>query len=169
MPATSATTPATPWQRLARIRAVQALCILDAGDVELLERVPAFLSEEFEELERPAETAAADVNALAERLIRGSWAEREMADARFGPHLRNWSAVRIGAVERAILRLALHEMYGEYAGEKRPAAKVFINEAIELARYFVSEDAAAFVNGVLDAVYKSVPENAETRLPAASG
>jgi N utilization substance protein B len=55
-------------------------------------------------------------------------------------------------VDRLILRLAVYE----FLEEKDTPASVIINEAIELARSFSSDDAVAFVNGVLDAVRRKL-------------
>ena len=54
-------------------------------------------------------------------------------------------------IDRAVLRLAIHELR---AGETPP--KVIFNEAVDLAKKFSSEDAGAFVNGILDAVRKAL-------------
>ena len=54
----------------------------------------------------------------------------------------------MNVVDRLILRLAVFE----FLEERRRRRRVIINEAIELARSFSSDDAVAFVNGVLDAV-----------------
>ena len=60
--------------------------------------------------------------------------------------LRNWDPARVGAVERVILRMGLAEL--RYS----PTVpwRAVINEACELARRFVDEDAVGFVNGLLD-------------------
>ncbi len=63
-------------------------------------------------------------------------------------------AKRLAAIDRAILRLAIHELNG-----KDTPAKVVLNEAVELAKRFSSEESGAFVNGVLDAVHKSLKIN----------
>ncbi len=54
-------------------------------------------------------------------------------------------------IDRCILRLGIYELRA--AGADTPA-KVVINEAIELAKKFSSEDSAPFINGILDAVHK---------------
>jgi N utilization substance protein B len=59
---------------------------------------------------------------------------------------------RMPAVDRNILRLAVYEMI--HGGT--PAA-VSIDEALELARKFSSEDSVQFLNGVLDAVHRALP------------
>lgn len=68
-------------------------------------------------------------------------------DAAIDRSATGWSAERIGAVERAILRLALWELQDR---DDVPAA-VSIDEAVQLARRYASPDAARFVNGVLGA------------------
>ncbi len=62
-----------------------------------------------------------------------------------------WPAHRQPAADRAIIRLAWHEMT---SGKTAP--KVAVNEAIELAKEFSTEKSPAFVNGVLDKVLKRV-------------
>jgi N utilization substance protein B len=63
----------------------------------------------------------------------------------------NWKMERIAAIDRAILRLGIHELrHGE------TPARVVINESVELAKKFSSEDASGFVNAVLDSVRKSL-------------
>ena len=60
----------------------------------------------------------------------------------------NWSIERITYIDRAILRLAI----GEMMGMPDIPFKVSINEAVELAKEFSTEDSGGFVNGILDAV-----------------
>lgn len=59
--------------------------------------------------------------------------------------LRNWSLARLHLLARLILEQGLAEV--RYAGTPVPVA---IDEAIELAREFLDDEAAAFINGVLD-------------------
>ena len=59
--------------------------------------------------------------------------------------LKSWTLDRLSRVDRQILRLAAYEMI--YRDDVPP--KVVINEAIELAKYFGTEDSGKFVNGVL--------------------
>ncbi len=62
-----------------------------------------------------------------------------------------WPAHRQPAVDRAIIRLAWHEMT---TGRVNP--KIAVNEAVELAKEFSTEKSPAFVNGVLDRILKRV-------------
>ena len=64
-------------------------------------------------------------------------------------HLKDWDFDRLGSIERATLRLGGYEiMYGELD------SAVIINEAIEVAKAFGSEQSPKFINGVLDAISK---------------
>ncbi|MCD4849096.1 MAG: transcription antitermination factor NusB [Candidatus Aegiribacteria sp.] len=72
---------------------------------------------------------------------------REEIDSRIEEAMDNWTLDRLNIVTRLILEQALGEM--DYFEPPTPAA-VAIDEAIELAKVFDSEEAASFVNGVLD-------------------
>jgi N utilization substance protein B len=63
----------------------------------------------------------------------------------------NWRLERLAVIDRAILRLAIYELR---TTDTPP--KVILNEAVELAKKFSSEEAGSFVNGILDAVHKSL-------------
>ena len=64
-------------------------------------------------------------------------------------HLKDWDFDRLGSIERATLRLGAFEiMFGELD------SAVIINEAIEVAKAFGSEQSPKFINGVLDAISK---------------
>ncbi len=95
--------------------------------------------------------AAASTRAFANSLFEGAAAEAAQLDEILSAHTENWRSERLAAIDRAILRLAAHELK---KGETPP--KVVLNEAVELAKKFSSEDSAGFVNGVLDAVRKSL-------------
>ncbi len=88
---------------------------------------------------------------LANKLFEGAAKDVSALDAVIVKHADNWRFERLAAIDRAILRLAVHEMNGT---ETPP--KVVLNEAVDLAKKFSSEESGAFVNGVLDAVHKSL-------------
>jgi N utilization substance protein B len=83
-------------------------------------------------------------------LAQGSWADRDRLDGFIADAARNWRVERMAALDRLLLRLAVHEML---AHPETPP-RVVIDEAIELARAYSGEDAARFVNGVLDGVFQ---------------
>jgi transcription antitermination protein NusB len=98
--------------------------------------------------------AADKTRAFANKLFEGAAQEAAALDATIVKHADNWRFERLAAIDRAILRLAIHELNG-----KDTPAKVVLNEAVELAKKFSSEESGAFVNGVLDAVHKSLKIN----------
>ena len=64
-----------------------------------------------------------------------------------------WAASRLGAVERSILRIAIHELETESV-----PMEVAINEAVELAKRYASDDAARLVNGILGRIAREEDE-----------
>jgi transcription antitermination protein NusB len=98
--------------------------------------------------------AADKTRAFANRLFEGAAKDVTALDAIIVKHADNWRFERLAAIDRAILRLAIHEI----GGTETPP-KVVLNEAVELAKKFSSEESGAFVNGVLNAVHKSLKAN----------
>jgi N utilization substance protein B len=82
-------------------------------------------------------------------LARGAWKAREIADPWVERLAPQWPPRRQPGVDRNILRLAIHEIT---SGLTPP--KVAIDEAIELAKTWSTENSPAFVNGVLDAILR---------------
>ncbi|MHC5118363.1 MAG: transcription antitermination factor NusB [Planctomycetota bacterium] len=68
-----------------------------------------------------------------------------------------WKLSRLSHVDRAILRMAVHQL--RYCSDDIPC-KVVINEAIEIAKKFSTEQSPRFVNGVLDAVLHHLNQDA---------
>jgi N utilization substance protein B len=96
--------------------------------------------------------AAETTRAFANRLFEGAAREVSALDEMIVKHAENWRFERLAAIDRAILRLAIYELR---ATDTPP--KVILNEAVDLAKKFSSEDSGAFVNGILDAFRKSLP------------
>ena len=83
------------------------------------------------------------------RLATDAWQARESSDAWIGRLAPQWPPKRQPGVDRSILRMAVHELT---SGQTPP--KVVIDEAIELAKSFSTEQSPGFVNAVLDSVLK---------------
>ncbi|MCI4406265.1 MAG: transcription antitermination factor NusB [Sulfuricurvum sp.] len=82
-------------------------------------------------------------------LFQGVTEQLEKIDEAIVKHLKDWDFDRLGSIERATLRLGAYEiMFGELD------SAVIINEAIEVAKAFGSEQSPKFINGVLDAISK---------------
>jgi N utilization substance protein B len=95
------------------------------------------------------ESLAADPAEFAARLFSCAIDNAEKIDKEIRTAAANWSFERIAAIDKNILRLALAELL--FLRETPP--KTAINEAIELAREYSTEESTKFVNGILDAVY----------------
>jgi N utilization substance protein B len=90
-----------------------------------------------------------DMRRDALRLATDAWDARESSDNWIGRLAPQWPPKRQPGVDRSILRLAVHELT---SGQTPP--KVVIDEAIELAKSFSTEQSPGFVNAVLDSVLK---------------
>ena len=88
------------------------------------------------------------VKEFALSLVHGVAERREEIDAVIGKVMQNWRVERLSKVDLNVLRLATYELLGT----PEVPANVVINEAIEIARRFGSQESSVFVNGVLDQV-----------------
>jgi N utilization substance protein B len=95
--------------------------------------------------------AADNTRAFANKLFEGAAKDADELDALIVQHAQHWRLERMAIIDRAVLRLAIYELR---IAETPP--KVVLNEAVDLAKKFSSEDAGAFVNGILDAVNKAL-------------
>jgi len=89
---------------------------------------------------------------FARKLIEGVIANLEFIDETIKRNTKNWPFEQISLLERNILRIAVYEIY--FQNHEEVPIKVSINEAIILAKSFVNESAAKFINGVLGTVYE---------------
>ncbi len=85
-----------------------------------------------------------DADPFALQLAEEVAARAEELDERITEVAEGWPADRLGVLERNILRIGIHEL-----GRDTVPLEVAINEAVELAKRYASEDAAKLVNGVL--------------------
>jgi transcription antitermination protein NusB len=96
----------------------------------------------------PPSTDEASVRLFAEPLIRGVIEHRDECDAHICKHAKNWDLHRMATVDRNVLRLAIFEML--HRPDIPPV--VSINEAVDIAKKFSTQDSGKFVNGILDKV-----------------
>jgi N utilization substance protein B len=87
---------------------------------------------------------------FAQELVQGTLDHREKIDEMIRGQADNWRLERMPAVDRNVLRLAIYEMLFETDTPKL----VVVDEAIELAKKFGSEQSGRFVNGLLDGLLK---------------
>lgn len=83
---------------------------------------------------------------FSRRIAESTWKNRKRLDDIIESLAIDWPLDRIGKVDRSILRLALQELE-----EKETPPSVVIDEAVELAKTYSSEEAAKFINGILGA------------------
>ncbi len=95
-------------------------------------------------------TARPKVRDFAKQLIAGIFEHKEQIDQTIEGASKNYSLTQLTAVDRCLLRLATYEILFR---DDIPAA-VTINEAIEIAKRFGSNESAGFVNGVIDRIEK---------------
>ena len=88
------------------------------------------------------------ITELAADWLRGAVADSGEIDALIDGHLVDWAPERVGLIERAILRLAVHEM----RSEPDLPVEIIINEAVKLCKRYCDAESFKFINGVLDAV-----------------
>ena len=90
-----------------------------------------------------------DVDPFALELAEEVAARAEELDRRIDAAAEGWSADRMGVVERNVLRVGIHELERDTV-----PVEVAINEAVELAKRYASEDAGRLVNGILGTIAK---------------
>lgn len=95
--------------------------------------------------------AADSTRRFANQLFEGAVTEADATDELVAKLSETWRLDRLAAVDRGILRLGIYELK---SGTAPP--KVAIDEALELAKKFSSEEAPAFLNGILDAALKTL-------------
>ncbi len=111
-----------------------------------LDKGPSTWGEKVELPPPSAEEAA--IRLFAEPLIRGTLEHRDQIDEEIRKHAKNWDLHRMAAVDRNVLRLAIYEMF--HRDDIPPV--VSINEAVDIAKKFSTQDSGKFVNGILDKI-----------------
>src|SRR5438067_11156426 len=129
-----------PSRRRARQRALQILFLWDSRRPQTADAIDQYYETLYSE-EQPQRDRFVD------DLVQGTIQHIQEIDERISRHAEHWRIDRMPAVDRNILRLAVYEM--TRGGTPAP---VTIDEALELARKYSSEESVQFVNGVLDAV-----------------
>jgi N utilization substance protein B len=123
-------------RRQARISALQALYEIDSTD----HPTPEVVANRLEDTPLPTEGEA-----FLRDLVAGVMKHRNHLDTLIQKYAPAWPVAQIAIVDRNILRIALYELSGATA----TPPKVAINEAVDLAKLFGSDNSSRFVNGVL--------------------
>lgn len=132
----------TSQRRLARERVLQALYAYDISHTS-----PDFLSADiFKDIENEAALE------FAKKLYRDTLGNMEDIDSILQGHLEHWDISRVNPIDRGLLRMGVAEIL---FAEEVPT-KVTINEIIELAKRYSTDESSKFVNGILDASLKQL-------------
>ena len=132
-------------RRSAREAVLQALYAIEIGEEIRSKALKDILRRE----KRDAETKDFIVNLFDVSLNNRDWCEEQIKS-----RLNNWEFKRVAVLDRLLLVVAIAEIF--FVDSVPP--KVSISEAIQIAKKYSTEDSSAFVNGVLDSIYKSVKE-----------
>lgn len=142
-------------RRLAREIAVQSLYQMEMNEVVAEDAVNMLFDEVNEENELGIDSA--DVSAIDDHvreLVNGVTENKTAIDDMLQGYLTGWQVDRLSRVDRQILRLACYEMI--FRDDVPP--KAAINEAIDLAKHFGTDESGKFVNGVLGRLLQAVDE-----------
>lgn len=98
------------------------------------------------------EEVPAEIRDFATQIVEGTYRNRSEIDQLIEKHSAHWRMTRMAVVDRNILRLGVYELL--YLHEV--PTSVALNEAIEIAKRFGTENSGAFINGILDHVAQEV-------------
>ena len=132
----------------AREAALQILYQWDVAGGEVDRAAETFFTLQWPTADPPPEA----LRAFAATLAHDAVARLDEVDALIAETAENWRPERMAVVDRLILRMAVCELLRD---RDTPPA-VVINEALELARTFSTEESVKFINGMLDAIHRKV-------------
>ncbi len=133
-------------RRMARECALQCLYYADSAKMLDGEKVAPYAADFQQEL--------AENFAFCKDLVDGTTRYLPQIDTLVSKYAKNWTLGRMSVVDRSILRMAAYELV--FSAEKTPAPAV-IDEAIELAKKYSTDNSGKFINGLLDQLKKERP------------
>jgi len=131
-------------RRKSRELALQALYACESGNDDAFERVFAVIAEE----------TACDriIIDYAKKLVEKTIQSKTEIDGLLSAHAANWDLKRMTVIDRNILRMAAAELLFF----KETPFKVVIDEAVEIAKRYGTDESGKFVNGVIDSIHKDM-------------
>lgn len=142
-------------RRLAREMVVSSLYQIELNDVQANEALEMVIEEIQADNEVSDKISDEATNEFARSLLRGVNEHKAAIDDLLTKFLTGWQVDRLSRVDRQILRLACFEMV--FSNDAPP--KVAVNEAIELAKHFGTEESGKFVNGVLAKLLQNLDQS----------
>lgn len=140
-------------RRKARESALQILYKVDVAE----NRAADLFDSDVEGLDHLA--GGTEARRYCETLVRGVLDNLETIDKKIEEYSENWTIDRMAIVDRNVLRVAVYEFL--YSGDV--PFKVIIDEAVELAKKYGSEESGAFINGILDRMHRTRDKKATGR------
>ena len=148
-----ARTPKDPRHR-AREAALQILYQWEIGGRAVEKSADTFFTRQWPDAAEPPD----ELRAFATALARDTTERLGEIDPLIADTAERWRPERMAILDRLILRMAVCEMLRD---RDTPAA-VVINESLELARTFSTEESVKFINGMLDAIRKKIEAGRES-------
>jgi transcription antitermination protein NusB len=136
----------------AREAALQILYQWEIGRHDVDRAAETFFTQQWPDVQPPGD----DLRDFAASLARETVERLETIDPLIAETTERWRPERMAVLDRLVLRMAICEMLRD---RDTPPA-VVINEALELARTFSTEEAVKFINGMLDAIRKKLADRA---------
>lgn len=136
------------WRHRARESALQVLYQWEVGKVDVPRAADTFFTLQWADPGPPSD----DLREFAETLAIDTVARLDAIDGLVAETAHHWRPERLAVIDRLILRMAVCELLRDPA---TPHA-IVIDEALELARTFSTEEAVKFINGMLDAIRKKL-------------
>lgn len=137
------------WRRRGREAALQILYQWDLNRADIDMTVDTFFELQWPDRQPPPEQLRAFAAALASETV----SRLPEIDALIADAAENWRPERMAVLDRLVLRMAVCELLRQSAETPPP---VVINEAIELARTFSTEESVKFINGMLDGIKRKM-------------
>ena len=140
-------------RRQAREVALQALFQLDFNGPDLEEQRGAYETLAIDAAlgEVEGEPVTKKDRRYIESVVLGTRQNLEQIDEMIGRHAKGWKVSRMAAVDRNLARLAVYEMC---LADEQLAPGIVINEAVELAKKFGTDESGRYINGILNALVK---------------
>lgn len=135
-------------RRKARELALQVLFHLDFTGGSPQEVISAVYAMQDEEI-------AESVNDYVEWVVMGTLERKDEIDQMISELARDWKLERMGGVDRAATRMAIYEIK---FGDGRVPPRAAVNEAVELAKHYGSDESGRFVNGILGSLVRGASE-----------
>ena len=135
-------------RRRAREAALQILYQWEIGRTDVERAIETFFALQWPDAQAPAE----ELRVFASDLARDTVSRLPAIDPLIAETAERWRPERMAVLDRLLLRMAVCELLRDPA---TPPA-VVINEALELARTFSTEESVKFINGMLDGIRKKI-------------